>query len=133
MNFQEINSYITPETSKTIFKMKRKELLKLLCFSIVTAVVIRYIAIYVIWENMKITKSNFHKNLIDLTTYQQKAIETLYLEVVVTFVLPYVAAIIFYFLAKINLRQKNNFLIFILIFTVLFFSSYVLLGYCNNI
>ncbi len=133
MNFQEINSYITPETTKNTFKMKRKELLKLLCFTIITAVVIRYITIHVIWESMKITKDNFHKNLINLTTYQQKAVQTLYLEVLASFVLPYVAAIIFYFLAKINLRPKNNFLIFILIFTVLFFSSYVLIGYCNNI
>ncbi|KFF12581.1 hypothetical protein [Flavobacterium hydatis] len=75
--------------------MKYKEILKLLLFSIATAAVTKYIAINVIWKSMENTKNNFHKNLIDITTYQQKIVENLYLQLVVLFVFPYVAAIVF--------------------------------------
>jgi hypothetical protein len=109
--------------------MKYKEILKLLFFSIATAAVSWYINILVIWKNMKITKENFHKNLISLDTYQQKAVETVYLEGATLFVLPFVAAIAFYFFAKINLRPKYNFLMFMVLFTILFFLSYILIGY----
>lgn len=109
--------------------MKNKEILKLLFFSIVTAGVVKCIDIFVIWKSMNITKNNFHKNLIDLVTYQQKIVETLYLELVNSFVLPYVAAILFYFFAKIDLRPKNNFLMFIFLFTLLFYLSLISMGY----
>ncbi|TPG38198.1 hypothetical protein [Flavobacterium pectinovorum] len=109
--------------------MKNKEILKLLFFSIITSGVVKYIHIYVIWESMKITKDNFHKNLIDLVTYQQKTVETVYLELINLFVLPYFAAIVFYFFSKINLKSKYNFLIFIFLFTILFYSSIILMGY----
>lgn len=112
---------------------KHKEILKLLFFSIVTAGVTRYISINVIWESMENTKKNFHKNRIDITTYQQKIVETLYLELIALFIFPYVAAIVFYFFSKINLRQKNNLLMFIFLFTILFFSSYLLIGYSYKI
>jgi hypothetical protein len=109
--------------------MKYKEILKLLFFSIATAAVARYIGIYIIWESMKFTKNDFHKNLINITTYQQEIAEKFYLELVIMFVLPYVAAILFYFFAKINLRPKYNFLIFIIIFTTLYFLSFLLISY----
>lgn len=113
--------------------MKHKEILKLLFFSIITAAVIRYISIYFIWESMKITKNNFHKNLINMTTYQQEIVENFYLELVNLLVVPYVAAILFYFIAKINLRPKYNFLMFILVFTILYFLFYILIGYSYKI
>ncbi|TPG38199.1 hypothetical protein [Flavobacterium pectinovorum] len=113
--------------------MKNKEFLKLLFFSIVTAGVVKYIHLFVIWESMEITKDNFHKNLVNLVTYQQKAIETLYLEAANLFVLPYIAAIVFYFFSKIDLRPKNNFLLFIFLFTILFFITYILIGYCYSL
>ncbi len=110
-------------------KIKNKEILKLLFFSIATSIVVRYISIFVILEGMKITNNDFHKNLITLNTYQQKTVENLYLQIVTLFVLPYIAAILFYFFIKINLRPKNNFLVFISAFTLLFFSSFILIGY----
>ncbi|MWB93850.1 hypothetical protein GON26_05720 [Flavobacterium sp. GA093] len=113
--------------------MKHKEILKLLFFSIVTAGVTRYISIYVIWDSMKNTQINFHKNLMDINTYQQKVVENFYLEVILLFVFPYFAAILFYFFSKINLRQKNNFLMFIFLFTILFFLSYILIDYSYKI
>jgi hypothetical protein len=109
--------------------MKYKEILKLLFFSIATAGVTRYIAINVIWKSMENNRNNFHKNLINVTTYQQKVVETVYFSIFILFVLPYIAAIIFYFFSKINLRPKYNFLIFILMFTILYFLFYILIGY----
>jgi hypothetical protein len=108
---------------------EKKEFLKLLSFSVITAIVIRYISIHFIWKNMEATKIDFHKNLIKIDAYQQKITENFYLELACLFVLPYVLAILFYFLTKINLKPKNNFLVFILAFTVLFFASYILIGY----
>lgn len=112
--------------------MKNKEILKLLFFSIATAGVIKCIHLFIIWERMNVIKDNFRKNLIDLGTYQQKVVEILYLEIVNLFVLPYVAAILFYFLVKIDLRPKNNFLIFILLFTLLFYLSVISMGYIHQ-
>ncbi len=109
--------------------MKHKEILKLLLFSITTAAVIRYISINLIWESIKSTKNNFHNNIINITTYQQEIAEKFYLELAVMFGLPYVAAILFYFFAKINLSPKYNFLIFILIFTILHFLLYFIISY----
>ena len=109
--------------------MKHKEILKLLLFSITTAAIIRYISINLIWESIKSTKNNFHNNIINITTYQQEIAEKFYLELAVMFGLPYVAAILFYFFAKINLSPKYNFLIYILIFTILHFLSYFLISY----
>ena len=109
--------------------MNHKEILKLLFFSILTACVTRYIAINVIWETMKINKNNFHKNLINITTYQQKVVENFYLELITLFIFPYVAAIVFYFSLKINLKPKNNFLMFMFLFTILFYLSYILISY----
>lgn len=108
---------------------KNKEFLKLLSFSVLTAIIVRYISIHFIWKNMEAVKIDFHKNLININTYQQKITETFYLELACLFVLPYVLAVLFYFLAKINLKPKNNFSVFILAFTVMFFASYILIGY----
>jgi hypothetical protein len=113
--------------------MKHKEIFKLILFSVITASVTRYITICVIWESMKVNQNNFHKNLTNVNTYQQKIVEIFYLELITLFVFPYFTAIVFYFFSKINLRQKNNFLVFILLFTVLFFLSYFLIGYIFKI
>ncbi len=116
--------------------MKTKEILKVFLLSITTAIIIRFIFISILWGNMKIIQNNFHVNRISLHDYQQKVTEYFNLEIFVLFVLPYFIAIILYFLLKFNLKSKNNFLIFIFFFTLLFFSSYYLIGvlYCffNN-
>jgi magnesium-transporting ATPase (P-type) len=113
---------------KTSRMKKYKEILKILLFSIVTAGIVKYIHIFVIWESMENAKNNFQKNIINIDMYQQKTVETFYLELVNLFVLPYVAAIVFYFFSKINLKPKNNFLMFIFLFTILFFLSYFLIS-----
>ncbi len=109
--------------------MKHKEILKLFFFSIIIASIVKYIDILVINENMEVIKKKFQKNLINLDIYQQKAVEIFYLELVNLFLLPYIVAILFYFFCKIKLKQKNNFLVFILMFTLLFYLSYFLIGY----
>jgi len=110
--------------------MEQKKILKLVIFSIVSATLTRYIAICLIGENMKIMQNHFHKNLIDITVYQHKVAKSFYLDLLIVFVIPYILAIIFYFLFKINLKPKHNFLWFILLFSLLFYLSYFLIGYC---
>ena len=77
---------------------------------------------------MEITKNSFHNNLISLDVYQEKATEIFYLELVNLIILPYVAAVLFYFFTRINLKQKCNFLIFIFLFTISFFLFYFLIS-----
>jgi hypothetical protein len=109
--------------------MRIKEILKVFLLSIITAITIRFIFIIFLWENMKIIQNNFHDNRIGLYDYQQMVTEYFYLEIFVLFVLPYFIAIVFYFLLKIHLKPKYNFLMFIFLFSLLFFISYFLIGY----
>lgn len=113
--------------------MKKNEILKLSLFSIATAVLIRYISISIIWKNLEVYKNNFNNNVISLHTYLEKTTESFNLEIASMFVLPYVVAIPFYFLSKINLSSKYNFLTFLLLFTILFYLFYILIGYVYTI
>lgn len=108
--------------------MRKKEILNVLFFSIIIAVIVKCIAIFAIGEYIEITKKSFHNNLISLDIYQKKAIEIFYITVANVIILPYVAAVLFCFCTRISLKQKNNFLMFIFLFTVLFFSSYFLIS-----
>ncbi|GEM_PF-5284006 len=112
--------------------MKYKETFKILFFSIATAIVVKYITASFILKSIEKTSNSFHKKLISIDTYQQKIAELFYIELAILFVLPYLAAIAFYFFIKINLNAKNNFLLYIFSFTILFFLSYILISYSYN-
>ncbi|OHT43952.1 hypothetical protein [Flavobacterium tructae] len=104
--------------------MRKKEILKVLFFSITIAATVKHIAIFAIGGYMETTKNSFHNDLINLDIYQEKATDIFYLELMNLIILPYVAAVLFYFFTRINLIQKNNFLLFIFLFTILFFLFY---------